>query len=134
MTDYIEQCAKRVKDSDDLSWSVAILTDLVNNTKADERQRCADISTAVFLNRGTCKQATDHGKGWNAACADINHRITTDGRCITQSPIPALIQALQAVKRDSFPDGKGFPRCAITPATLLMVTEALEELNTPKEL
>lgn len=109
------------------------LANSIDSALRKERHRCADISTAVFLNRGTCKQATDHGKGWNAACADINHRITTEGICRTQSPIPAMVQALQDVKGDG-EAYRTFHSVTITENTLTAVCEALEQVQNPKEL
>ena len=99
--------------------------DPIEQARLEERDRCDRISTAVFLNRGTCKFSTDYGKGWNAACSDIHHRIITPGRCITQSPIPAMTQALQAVKRDGI---------RLSADTLTQICDALDELKTPKEL
>ena len=68
--------------------------------QVDERERCAALAVAVILNRGTCKGKTEFGEGWNQACSDINHRIMDPDAFLTQSPIPAMAKAMQAVKRD----------------------------------
>ena len=104
---------------------------VISNAVQQERQRCAALAIAVLMDRGTCKHKTDIGRGWNRACWDINHRIMNPDAFLTQSPVPAMIQALQAVHRDA---SEFKINCIIKPKTLAMVNDALEQLKNPKEL
>lgn len=112
-----------------LSIDNAIQHTFIDQT-ANERDRCAALATNVLLTHQGRKTSNAFEKGWNQACWDINHRITNPDAFLTQSPIPDMIQALQAVQRDAAELKNG----TITIETLVMVIDALYQLKNPKEL